>query len=307
LPPGAHYRIVNSESSVEYWSSHRPSFFVKDWRAVAQRELATSVRALDAGPIGAISALYDSADRSLADAENVLIYNLWPFGLNRLATRTIRFERAFSDNPGAGATVPQAPYYSRYRVDPAGADFDAWRRGEALLTFTDVRLPSKMPTRCSPIWWAIKGSASLKAWLPGRRLEEFGVALKMRTPSAGAGIKPGVIKVLFDGAIAASAFDDTAMTRADLGHLAAQVGAPLDQVRARLGDEQMSPLGGLLMARRGGSGLQLSPPDDYCVAGELVVEVDPSLSQPVLTGKVFGVEARSGETSTAPGPSLGPR
>src|SRR6202035_700144 len=161
--------------------------------------------------------------------------------------------------------------------------------GNVLLSFGDVALRSTMPTRCSPVWWAVKSSSSLVAQLPAHRLQMFGVSLTLTVPLAPPSLPVTWVKVLFDGAIAAAAFDDTASVRADLTEIAGQVGVNLEEVRHHLSDETTAPLGGLHMAIRGGGGLQLSPPDDYCVAGQLLLQ-EGKVSSPILSGRLFEVE-----------------
>jgi hypothetical protein len=291
-PPadGAWYHLTRDDAGVEYWSSHRLAFDPRDWRAGAQRELATAVRELPVGRDEILAAVFASQDRSLADAENVLLYNLWPFGLSRVPGKGVRFERSFSV-PNVLEAIPASAIYGN-RYSPAGTatSFAIWQPSSVVLSFDDVALPSRMPSRCSPIWWAVKNSISLLAGPPVRRLQAFGVALTLTLPRLPRGIPPPWVKVLFGGAIAAAAFDDTASVRPDLAEIAEQVGGQLEVVRHHLSDESSAPLGGLHMARRGGGGLQLSPPDDYCVAGQLLLQED-NVSAPRLSGRIFEVKS----------------
>ena len=99
-----------------------------------------------------------------------------------------------------------------------------------------------------------------------------------------------LVKPIFDGAIAALQSHDHRESRPDvLARLAARIERSVPEVASMLEARATAVLGTTCLLRPGKKTVQLSPGDDRCVAGELLVS---SGTVWALTGEVYEVVAR---------------
>jgi hypothetical protein len=197
------------------------------------------------------------------DAENLLLYNVDPTGACFAAARHgLRFER--SDRaPATGRPVALV-----YRPLPAAASFTVWELGDPIADWS-FTAPS---ARSWDVWWAARQAV-------GGHIERRGydgpicVRVAVSPPAGQRAAAPQLVKPVLDGVIGALQSDPGSSTLADLAHrLAPALSADTSLVTALLTDPALAAL----RAPKGpftirGTGVQLSPIDERCMAGELLL------------------------------------
>lgn len=274
--PRRPYYVDPDRLSVRAWSPFRLPFQPNGNALALRAELVSKIRALSPGADEIVECVYQSADRSFVDTENVLIYNVGESCFLRAAARGIRFERVFERPPACPEVLidPGAAHFMTYRTVPR-AEFTHWQRGGTIATWTDAAWPEGAETSPTPFWLAIRKAHLQKVGGLRERAQPLG--LRVTVTGAGSPIMPAkMIKPLFDAAI--SAFhvhnEPAAMAKAT-ERLAARGYGDAATLAQLLTDPQFDLLGprNLVAAYRGGvssDGVKWNPEDERCVAGELL-------------------------------------
>jgi hypothetical protein len=249
--------------------------------ALRQR-LREALAALDAGPEQLLGARFFGPLPKGADVENALLYNVGDRAFARSATGGVRFEHDPARLAGGGVRY-------EYGAEAVDDGFRIWTPTRRLAEVC-CRL-DRVPT-LARIWWALRDGADAIT-TEGTRApgEPFGVRLLLRGPVAFA--RPSLVKVLIDGVVCAL---QSQTDRADAAFtaplIAGALRADVDRVLEHLLDPRPSALGARArLVHRRGAGVQWSPDDDGCVAGELRLVPDPDWK---LSGTAVAVVRASG-------------
>ena len=161
-----------------------------------RRELAQACRTLAATPGEILHAVYSSADRSRADIENILGYNLGTGAIRAAATHGLILERSFVPPPAA------PPHHYRYELTPDTVPWSTWRASERLAT---IRLTAPASLFAEP--------KAGRWWLAARRREitahsnrpdppdAYGLSITVAPPVHWRGNLSSLIKPLADGLV----------------------------------------------------------------------------------------------------------
>jgi hypothetical protein len=295
--PLNHFAIRATDTVVELWSGYRIQFggmerhaFQKD----AKTQLKAALTQLLITPNSAFSGYYDSTDPQPADTENSLFTNLleaMPTGV-----RFLRFEQGPSRPPQPPTPVDLIGnhlYYYRYQE---GGHWITWETDRILARWS--RLPRRVPSDGSarPAWFALRQAhAQGRVALTGEQLDphtNFGLRLIIHATSSGPRNAISNSESVVDGTIAAfhnDQYSDSVFSALTLK----LANVPLEELRRAL-NSPVGPLFDTPAIREKAGYLQISPADEFCRAGELVIRDDSRGRWPELSGELFTIRpARS--------------
>lgn len=283
------FRVVAhpDDRQVEAWSVDRLPFQPTGWARAMRDALRAELRRLDTGPGETLSARYVSRETALADAENVLLYNVGA-GCLRLATRHgVRFERRFADPPDLpGPNGWAARHYHRYEISTPGLEPPAWRRVRRLASWAAVPCPQGWARSAASAWLVARRGASLDLALdPPPRY--FAVRLVV----TGEVLVASELKPILDGVIAALHGHDGSALETVAARIAAHLGKEEREV-GRLLSAGGGALGERTLVRPYRGGVQWNPRDEDCVVGELI-RAEGEEGPVTLSGEAWEVVATS--------------
>lgn len=273
---------------VEAWAD---AYIQSGDRRVRQKNLSSEIqarcRALKPSDGQVLHTTFFGAKPDGADVENLLLYNIGSFAI--AGCNGIRFEH--------GAVVPappdggEYPFCYRYALAPRSASFTDWRQGRLLASFdwTDLGAFSG-EKKLEQVWLAL-ARGPVKVFEPECTPHTpFGVRVRVRPPR---GRRPpvwgaGLVKGIFDGVISVFATHADATVLAEVvARLATMLAADAAEIEAHLLDQRRGVLGAVprLVKLFGAAGVQWSPGDDWCVAGELLA-VEPIGSRWEISGEL---------------------
>ena len=189
--------IVAEPGRVEAWVAVRPPFEPKGWQLEFRNELRAAVRALKIPEGHLLVAEYTSAIRRPGvDAENVLLYNL---GIGASAGHSIRFSWTL-DAPPPAPSGARHGHKLCYRIEPDEPPL----LGEPIAVVAGPLATQTGELKPLGVWLALK-HGTLERFCETEQLGPFALRVTLETsrPCAAA----GVLKPLFDGAIAALQHD----------------------------------------------------------------------------------------------------
>ena len=255
------------DSRVEAWSSTRLPFEPTGAMREFRGELRGAVAQLSAGPARGLYALYVSPVGGHFDVENVLLYNVGPRAFLHSAEFELVVERAHGTIPSPPAGFDRARHHYRYEILPIGTPWRRWSAGRRLASFGPIDLgPSAHARRPSRVWYAVRrggAEVSQMAVVPS----VFGFDLVLEVPAGASVNLASIAKPLVDGVVAAlHAHDHPASIDLVAGRIAAQLGAPVDEVRSLLGQNGPAILGARRLLWPWRDGVQWNPADDLCGA-----------------------------------------
>jgi hypothetical protein len=244
---------------VEAVSRVRLPFEPAGWLAEFRRDLREACGGLVAAPGRILHGVYSSADRSLADLENVLCYNVGPGSMSAGAGGFV-LERSF---------VPStdAPHHYRYEMIAGGMPWSHWRATDVLATVQVDADRSLFTDPKTGRWWLAARRGTVTAH-SSRDLPPVAYALTVTIspPPAWRGSVVNLVKPLADGIV--SALHNPIGPVEHLVDRAAHVDPTLtsNEFAGLLTERRPAPLGrvGLIVAR--GAGVQWLPADDAIVA-----------------------------------------
>jgi hypothetical protein len=249
------------------------------------------------GPDEVISAVYSGQSNPWrVDAENVLFYNVGVGAFAESAVNGLRFERVFSDASAIGGDS-RFPHAAAYEPSSPGAAFRHSTRGETLAILKQVVIPASTGApSATEIWASIREAARdpdlVALGQPGVCGGHFGLALSLSVPVARSSLRAALhgaalVKPIVDGV--ASAF--TAHDGGDLEGVSERIGERLGKKPADVAKELMWSPSVLLSTQRlvvcRSRGVQWLPPDDRCVACELLIVRDAEGPDWRLSGALF--------------------
>ncbi len=294
------------DDSLRVWTVKRLQFGPDQslWQKDLVARLETELQDLPLAEGDIFSAAFASDDRSRVDVENVLFYNVGLGSFNQVGPQ-LRFERSFEAPPPPPEQLSgPARYMHIYRGLAPTEGFQHWERLDS-----DVAHWENVPcTRVAGdragwhVWFAIHramASVERNARLADEAME-FGIELTIRTPDSVHGRPAEAVKGAIDGSIASFQRYPPDSPRARevatqlLSELAA-TGADEEKLIRYLTDEHSGLYPSPPFNANGRA--QLSPCDDRCVVGDLLVEVADDLERPMISGAIFPVTARADEPS----------
>jgi hypothetical protein len=216
-----------------------------------------------------------------ADVENALLYNIDPGGgaFAAAARYGVRFEHQPTPLGSAGVRY-------EYGLEALAAGLTLWAPARPLAT-VDTRLEA--PPTLARIWWALRERGEMIRDSSRAADEPFAGSLCITGPVRSA--RPTLVKTLVDGVVCAlQSQADSEDVEAVAPLLSSSLGAPTERVIGHLLDDGRSALGTRArLVHRRGKGVQWAPDDDYCVAGEVLVEPAEAWK---INGRRFAVAPR---------------
>lgn len=269
--------VGDGATLVEGWSIARLPFMPTDWRKEFRQRLREEVRHLAAAPGQVLHATLISPDTGTFDAENVLLYNV---DLGRLAAASrygIRFERALAQPPVCPVALAAVPnYYHRYALASASDPFQHWTAGPVCVRWRCTLPTSAAAKRWQTVWYALKHGTVEMAEGGVALSGGYGLRVTLRAPVSGTPRVIDLIKPLFDGVVTALHRHDGTAEAEVCARLAARLAAEPDEIAGLLREEYGTVLGVRRLVYLYGAGVMANPQDDWCFAGQLLLEaVEP--------------------------------
>jgi hypothetical protein len=292
VPGLAPYVIETRDRWVEVWAGYQIQFggmrrFA--WQDELVAELRAALALLLFAPGEALAGMYISSDGARCDVENRLFTN--PGSATFPATTSaIRWERGI-DLPAAPrpvADVDGGVHYYRYF---ASSTFQVWTPDVTLARWEGVSRPLAHDGSARPMWHALR-AALIRGDVevvdaPVAVGTRFGLRIEVRAPARGPRSAPSISEALVDGALSAlhaGVADDIAPA---LGRaLAAKITGADSAQLASFAQQRDAVFPGSPF-NLSTAGVQLSPCDELCDAGEVAIHRDPSLTVVVTSGELF--------------------
>jgi hypothetical protein len=250
-------------------------------------ELRERLRRLTCRPDEVLQARFYGPKPSGADVENLLLYNVDDGGgCFAGAARGVRLE--LSPRPMPRASRPVAYLY---QPAPRAGSLSLWNETGPLAEWPPVEVAA--PAGWAPVWFALR-SAAVSAPHPPPYGDDFAVFVRIRPPAGEGAAAARLVKPLLDGAVAAlQAHGDAATLPAVAQRLAAALGRAPAAVEALLAGTEHAALGVVpRLVHLRGEGIQVSPADDRCVAGEVLVDEPGDARSWALRVRVAAVTPR---------------
>ncbi|MGH2965111.1 MAG: hypothetical protein ACRDMH_06995 [Solirubrobacterales bacterium] len=259
-------------TTVEAWSPRRLQYQPRGWQLCFRDKLREAVSELGASDGELLHGRYLSLTEEACDAENALIYNVYPRYFERSALHGLRFERAFVSPPPVPESDVNGDHYCAYGLTPIAGDFFHWNRGTAIARVEcDGCGALSGSTPVARVWRAVKSAHVTPFERAGGDDDRFCLSVRLASPDGAASNPAAVVKPLFDGLICALHFHNDPSTLDEIaGPIAASLGMRREQTARLLSDPEFAVLGGRKVAWPRMDGVQWNPADDRCLAGELI-------------------------------------
>jgi hypothetical protein len=294
MTPVDPYVIRVADTTVEMWSGYRiqfGGFEQHDWQKVLKAELKQIFSGL-AIPAGVpFAGYYDTTNPAISDTENSLFTNLRE-SMPRLITR-VRFEHGTASPPAPPVPIDLIGGHLHYYRYAAGEAWPRWEPDQMLAHW--YRIPRRLAADGSarPAWYALReANADGLISLAKHDLDpaaNFGLRLTVHATKRGPRNAISYSEELVDGTIAA--FHSDRSSDALLSIAAPKFpGVSPEQLRRAL-DHPIGPLfrtPGILAA---GGGMQISPADERCRLGEVIIREDSTNTWPQLSGELFTIRS----------------
>jgi hypothetical protein len=292
MPDSVPYVVLATPSCVEIWSGYQIQFdgmrrFA--WQNVLVGELKVALAAISLEAGEGLSGIYSCTNAARCDVENRLFTNpgaaIFPAG-----TTAIRWERG-THVPLAPGPLDQISGLHYYRYSPSNT-FRLWQVDTVMARWEGI--PRCLPDDGSarPTWLALREAlVTGKVGIIGRPLlagAPFGLRIEVRAPARGPRSAPALSEALVDGVLCAlhdgaATLDAPVIARALSTKLGRSAEHLLNLVMERSALLPGSPF------KLTTAGIQLSPLDEFCDAGEVVIRRDPTVAKPHLSGELFTV------------------
>lgn len=289
----------DGRDQVEAWSGY-PLQFSGQRRFAWQQKMAADLRKalarLPALPRAVLAGRYMSTDQSPCDAENRLFTNLgaaaFPAGLVG-----IRFERGTGMPPPAPVPIARVAghlYYYRYQL---GGAWESWASAGVLAQWRRVPRMVAGDSSCWPVWLAMKLAAAagqvevLAPGFPGTA--PFGVRAVVHATAHGPRRAASISETLIDGIIAAF---HAGLGKGPSAAAAAAILAPrlpgmtAADLEAFAAGSEPGPLFAPAALRVKGGHIQISPCDERCQAGEVIIQSDAHGPFPEISGELLALQ-----------------
>lgn len=272
---------------VEAWADGQIQFEdLPVWQKQLRTEIRTRCRQLEPSDRQVLHATFFGTKKPNADVENVVLYYI-DSSFAVAGRNGIRFEH--------GAAVPPAPdgaeypFCYRYALAPRSGTFADWQHGRTLASFdwTDLGASAR-DTKAAQVWLALaRGEVEVVAPTCAPNTP-FAVRVQVRQPQGRQRVWGGeLMKGIFDGVISAfQAHTDTAVLPVVVERIATVLRSDPVEIAARLLDQRRAVLGVVpRLVHRRDNGVQWTPGDHWCVAGELLA-AEPVDSRWAIRGEL---------------------
>lgn len=290
--------VKRTGTVVEVWSGYRIQFGGMEahlWQRDLKTQLKDALSSLFDETAGDVLAgRYNSTEPRALDTENSLFTNVlesMPSGV-----RAVRFERGLATTPSPPEDlelIGRHVHYYRYEV---GGRWTVWEPDAVVARWQ--RIPRRLADDGSarPVWFALReGHVRNQISLTGVELPahaNFGLRLTVHASTLGPRNAIAYSERLFDGTIAAFHNDHCTDTR--LAALSAKLPVVPEELLRQVLDQPVGPLFATPAIHVKGSFVQISPADERCILGELVIVQDSADRCPQLSGELFTVRPRVG-------------
>jgi len=278
---------------VELWSGYRIQFNGMEcypWQQEAKTKLTEALAKLVTVPGSALSGYYDSTDPRPTDAENSLFTNCleaMPTGV-----RFLSFEQGPSCPPPPMSPIDLVDNHLHYYRYQANCQWTEWEADRTLARWN--RVPRRVPGDGSarPAWFALReGNNAGRVQLTGEKLgqqSDFGIKVIIHATRSGPRNAITNSESVVDGIIAA--FHNDCFSNDLLAALAPKLPKiPTDDLRRAL-DQPIGPLFDTpAITHSKADFVQISPADERCRIGELVICNDSTSQWPELSGELFTI------------------
>jgi hypothetical protein len=288
LPP---YVMRADHDCVEVWTCYQIQFggmrrFA--WQDTLVREMKTALAGQVLADGEALTGTYSSSDTARCDVENRLFTN--PGAIFPVATTAIRWERGGAPPPAPEQLASVDGHVHHYRYEPTRA-WRRWLPATPLARWTRVPRPLAHDGSARPMWLALR-EALLRGAVdvlhpPVEAGTRFGVRIDVHAPARGPRSAPAISEALIDGALCAlHAGAPDAVAGPIATALAGKLPGTDPDVLGRLVQETYAVFDGSPF-NISAAGVQLSPCDEYCDAGEVTITRDPSSAVVSTSGELF--------------------
>ncbi len=289
----SYFAIRETSTAVELWTGRRIQFqgmMNGAWQEEAKAALKAALARLVPLPGSALSGYYDSSDLGSSDVENSLFTNFlecMPKGV-----RFLSFERGPSCPPTPPTHIDLVANHLHYYRYQANCQ---WATSEPHRTLARWnRVPRRMPGDLSarPTWFAMReANNSDRVELTGEPLPAesvFGIKVIIHATKRGPHNAIVNSESVVDGIIAAF-HNDTFSDDAFRALVPKFPTIPADDLRRAL-DRPIGPLFDTPAINHSNNGfIQISPADERCRIGELLICNDSTSQWPEMSGELFTV------------------
>ena len=291
------FLVCASPDQVEVWSVTRLPFEPQGWLLEMRGCIREAVRSMRCGPQELLEGVYTSQDRSLCDAENVLLYNIGTSYFAGLCGSGLRFNRSFSSPPEPPQDFQGIPlHHMSYRTVPIDEPFALQRRTIAKCR-TELELGTSLGV--AEIWLAVRhGEITVTSSASAPR--PFGVSATLKVPGTRIPNAAGLTKSLLDGLLCAFHVHDGSMLEEVTRRIAERLGIAEHDVARHLMEREQAVLGRRRLVTPWGRSVQWNPADDLCVAAEVLVGRINESERTVLTAELFEVAAKAPPAPSPP-------
>ena len=286
------YFVRPTATTVEVWSGYRIQFggFEKhEWQKSVKAELRQLFTASTIPAGVPFAGYYDTTNPTISDTENSLFTNLresMPKGISWL-----RFEHGTGSPPQPPVPIELVSGHLHYYRYEFGRQWDTWEPDQTLARWERVARRLAGDGSARPTWYALRdANAKALVSLVKPNLDSrtnFGIRLTVHATKNGPRNAISCSEEIIDGVIAAFHSDrySEELFEAILPKFP-RVDA--DELRTAL-LHQIGPLIATPAMQLTPNYIQISPADERCRLGELIIRQDSSCSYPELSGELFTV------------------
>lgn len=290
----------DGSGQVEAWSGYQLQFGGQRrfaWQDAMAAELRQALAGLPGGPGSVLGARYLSTNPACCDVENRLFTNLGAssFPKNLAA---IRFERGTGPPPPPPVPVVLAEGHLHYYSYRPGGTWRSWEPAQVLARWRRVTRHAIDDGSCRPVWLAMKtaaaaGQVEVLAAGPAPAAG-FGVRVVIHATPRGPRHAPAVSEAVIDGVIAAfhAGLGPGPAAVAVAAALAPRyTGMTGSEIEALAAGSVPGPLFTSPAFVVKGNYVQISPCDERCQAGEVVIRPDADGQHVQISGELFAIRA----------------
>jgi hypothetical protein len=279
-----------TKTAVEVWSGYRIQFdgFERhDWQKKLKGLLRDSFSDLTIPAGIPFVGYYDTTDPTVSDTENSLFTNLrecMPRSIRR-----VRFEHGTTHPPASPVPIDLIGGHVHYYRYTVGADWTQWEPDRTLAHWyrIDRRLAADGSAR--PAWYALRRANADGLVCVSRQgldpVATYGLRLTIHATKRGPRNAISYCEELVDGTIAA--FHSDQASEMLLSIAASKLpGVSFEELRHAL-KHALGPIFSTPALLIAGGRLQISPADERCRMGEVIIRDDSTSAWPQLSGELF--------------------
>lgn len=288
------FALHASETAVEIWSGYRVQFQGEErhpWQKVLKAKVKQALLGLPVLSGVPLVGYYDTTNPGISDTENSLFTNFrecvpkWAW---------VRFEHGPAAPPPPPMPIDLVAGHLHYYRYSVGTEWTRWQPDRTLARWEHIPRHLALDGSARPTWYALRvANANGLISLTDCELdieENFGLRLIVHATKHGPHNAISCSEEIIDGTIAA--FHNDRYSQAVASALSPKFpGVAPDDLRRGL-DHPVGPLIASPAIRVTRGGIQISPADERCRVGELIVRPDSTSRWPELSGELFTIGRR---------------